>query len=193
MHTGIKPYQCEGCTSRFSCIGNLIKHRRTRPETCGLPKYRTNVKVAPRASAKNPKKKMLELTDELDGLIGDLESNVQQPAADDDDDDEHQEEGLIGANTTAATESDAENMEIISTEIEIEYVTAENQSVEASVYPDPLDGNEDDDDDDELTSYTIGFAAGENVVDSVMTKSVDQNEENWPVTVRNDLCIKKKW
>ncbi|XP_031617514.1 zinc finger protein 665-like [Contarinia nasturtii] len=53
LHTGIKPYQCQCCGSQFSCIGNLIKHRRVRPETCGLPQY-TNVKCAPRASTKVP-------------------------------------------------------------------------------------------------------------------------------------------
>lgn len=53
MHTGIKPYLCLACGARFSCIGNLIKHRRTRLNTCGLPQYCTeSVKVAPRPSAK---------------------------------------------------------------------------------------------------------------------------------------------
>lgn len=51
LHTGVKPYMCQCCNSQFSCIGNLIKHRRTRPQTCGLPKY-TNMKCAPRASTK---------------------------------------------------------------------------------------------------------------------------------------------
>lgn len=52
VHTGIKPFQCQCCGNQFSCIGNLIKHRRTRPETCGLPKY-TNVKLFPRPSTKS--------------------------------------------------------------------------------------------------------------------------------------------
>lgn len=56
LHTGIKSYQCECCSRQFSCIGNLIKHRRTRPETCGLPKYK-NIKCAPRASTKGDLKK----------------------------------------------------------------------------------------------------------------------------------------
>lgn len=52
LHTGVKPYICEGCGNRFSCIGNLIKHRRSRPDSCGLPQFK-NKKIAPRASAKN--------------------------------------------------------------------------------------------------------------------------------------------
>lgn len=52
LHTGIKPYLCEGCGSRFSCIGNLIKHRKSRPKTCGLPQFCKNTKIAPRASSK---------------------------------------------------------------------------------------------------------------------------------------------
>lgn len=51
LHTGIKPYQCQCCGNQFSCIGNLIKHRKIRPQTCGLPQY-TNIKCAPRASTK---------------------------------------------------------------------------------------------------------------------------------------------
>lgn len=51
MHTGIKPYLCECCTLTFSCIGNLIKHRKIRPTTCGLPIY-TNKKICKRAGVK---------------------------------------------------------------------------------------------------------------------------------------------
>lgn len=51
LHTGVKPYICECCGQKFSCVGNLIKHRRVRPQSCGLPKY-TNAKCAPRASTK---------------------------------------------------------------------------------------------------------------------------------------------
>lgn len=36
IHTGIKPHLCENCGSRFSCIGNLLKHRRTHSTTCGI-------------------------------------------------------------------------------------------------------------------------------------------------------------
>lgn len=53
LHTGIKPYLCEACGNRFSCVGNLQKHRKTRPDTCGLPIYGKNTKAAPRASAKS--------------------------------------------------------------------------------------------------------------------------------------------
>lgn len=56
LHTGIKSFQCECCARQFSCIGNLIKHRRTRPGTCGLPQYK-NIKCAPRASTKGELKK----------------------------------------------------------------------------------------------------------------------------------------
>lgn len=42
----------ECCSSQFSCVGNLIKHRKARPETCGLSKY-SNKKCAPRASTKD--------------------------------------------------------------------------------------------------------------------------------------------
>lgn len=35
LHTGIKPYQCESCYNSFSCVGNLLKHRKTHAETCG--------------------------------------------------------------------------------------------------------------------------------------------------------------
>lgn len=52
VHTGIKPYICSACDKLFSCVGNLIKHRRARPQTCGLPKYNVNTKCAPRPSSK---------------------------------------------------------------------------------------------------------------------------------------------
>lgn len=35
LHTGIKPYQCESCYNSFSCVGNLLKHRKTHADTCG--------------------------------------------------------------------------------------------------------------------------------------------------------------
>lgn len=35
LHTGIKPFQCENCGNSFSCVGNLLKHRRTHADTCG--------------------------------------------------------------------------------------------------------------------------------------------------------------
>lgn len=47
----LQPYECQHCHSTFSCIGNLIKHRKVRPDTCGLPKY-TNQKIRNRAGVK---------------------------------------------------------------------------------------------------------------------------------------------
>lgn len=51
IHTGVKPYTCECCDSRFSCVGNLIKHKKIRPDTCGLPIYKVT-KVCKRAGVK---------------------------------------------------------------------------------------------------------------------------------------------
>lgn len=48
IHTKIKPYSCENCHQTFSCVGNLIKHRKIRPDTCGAPQF-TNKKIT-----KNP-------------------------------------------------------------------------------------------------------------------------------------------
>ncbi|XP_036321592.1 uncharacterized protein LOC118735754 [Rhagoletis pomonella] len=39
IHTGIRLVECKCCLTRFSCHSNLIKHRRTRPDTCGLPEF----------------------------------------------------------------------------------------------------------------------------------------------------------
>ncbi|CAD6999183.1 unnamed protein product [Ceratitis capitata] len=39
IHTGIRLVECKCCHTRFSCHSNLIKHRRTRPDTCGLPEF----------------------------------------------------------------------------------------------------------------------------------------------------------
>uniref|UniRef100_A0A182P8M4 C2H2-type domain-containing protein n=1 Tax=Anopheles epiroticus TaxID=199890 RepID=A0A182P8M4_9DIPT len=36
IHTGIKPFVCIVCNAQFSCIGNLLKHRKSRPNTCGI-------------------------------------------------------------------------------------------------------------------------------------------------------------
>ncbi|KAG5667026.1 hypothetical protein PVAND_015028 [Polypedilum vanderplanki] len=35
IHTGIKKYECEKCSARFSCISNLLAHRRSRKKDCG--------------------------------------------------------------------------------------------------------------------------------------------------------------
>lgn len=51
IHSGIKPYICECCSSTFSCVGNLIKHRKVRPGSCGQPIY-TNKKICKRAGVK---------------------------------------------------------------------------------------------------------------------------------------------
>ncbi|XP_055713631.1 zinc finger protein 665 [Phlebotomus papatasi] len=66
LHTGIRPYVCELCGSKFSCIGNLIKHRRSRPDTCGLPQFRRNSKVTPRMKTK---KLRGNLTSKLEKLV----------------------------------------------------------------------------------------------------------------------------
>ncbi|XP_058449493.1 zinc finger protein 569 [Malaya genurostris] len=58
-HSGIKPYYCSHCESRFSCIGNLLKHRRARPDTCGLPQYCQTNKIVARPNIKT----MPNLTD----------------------------------------------------------------------------------------------------------------------------------
>lgn len=58
-HSGIKPYHCSYCGSRFSCIGNLLKHRRARPDTCGLPQHCLTNKIVPRPNIKT----MPNLTD----------------------------------------------------------------------------------------------------------------------------------
>lgn len=60
-HSGIKPYYCSHCESRFSCIGNLLKHRRARPDTCGLPQYCLTNKIVARPNIKT----MPNLTDRL--------------------------------------------------------------------------------------------------------------------------------
>ncbi|XP_039950356.1 uncharacterized protein LOC120768000 [Bactrocera tryoni] len=39
IHTGVRLVECKCCLTRFSCHSNLIKHRRTRPDTCGLPQF----------------------------------------------------------------------------------------------------------------------------------------------------------
>jgi uncharacterized Zn-finger protein len=42
MHTGHKPYECDVCKKRFSCLANLIKHKRTHtgdnPYECDICK-----------------------------------------------------------------------------------------------------------------------------------------------------------
>jgi KRAB domain-containing zinc finger protein len=51
MKCFLQPYQCECCGQSFSCVGNLIKHRKVRPETCGLPIY-SNKKITDRVGVK---------------------------------------------------------------------------------------------------------------------------------------------
>lgn len=60
VHTKIKPYACENCHQTFSCVGNLIKHRKVRPNTCGLPIF-TNKKICKRAGVKCAKRNIPEI------------------------------------------------------------------------------------------------------------------------------------
>lgn len=53
-HSGSKPYSCSYCDDRFSCIGNLLKHRRARPDTCGLPQHCVQSKTVPSVSKTAP-------------------------------------------------------------------------------------------------------------------------------------------
>lgn len=39
LHTGIRLVVCKCCGSKFSCSSNLIRHRRSRPDTCGKPEF----------------------------------------------------------------------------------------------------------------------------------------------------------
>lgn len=42
LHTGVKPYQCDNCGHAFSCVGNLIKHRKMHADTCGTTPLTTH-------------------------------------------------------------------------------------------------------------------------------------------------------
>lgn len=46
LHTGIKPYVCENCDHAFSCVGNLLKHRKTHSE-CNLIPLTTHRVINP--------------------------------------------------------------------------------------------------------------------------------------------------
>lgn len=62
IHTKIKPHECENCAQTFSCIGNLIKHRKIRPETCGLPKF-TNKKKTKRVDVQQVKTRQITISE----------------------------------------------------------------------------------------------------------------------------------
>ncbi|XP_049284210.1 zinc finger protein 665-like isoform X1 [Anopheles funestus] len=72
VHTRIKPFLCVVCNSRFSCIGNLLKHRRLRPEKCGLDSIpirhigpRPNKKTMPSLSDRQDKEMETKLLQEV--------------------------------------------------------------------------------------------------------------------------------
>ncbi|XP_055908850.1 zinc finger protein 665 [Eupeodes corollae] len=54
IHTGVKLVVCKCCGSRFSCHSNLIKHRRTRPDTCGLPIYNSTKETKRNGNSRIP-------------------------------------------------------------------------------------------------------------------------------------------
>lgn len=40
LHTGIKRFECSSCGSRFSCISNLLAHKKSRKNACGDSEYK---------------------------------------------------------------------------------------------------------------------------------------------------------
>lgn len=50
IHTGIKRIECKCCGARFSCHSNLIKHRRARTDSCGLPQFDPDKTMRKRSS-----------------------------------------------------------------------------------------------------------------------------------------------
>lgn len=52
IHTG-RPYLCSCCGRTFSCIGNLLKHKRRKPDTCGSEAHMDVKMVAPRSSTRS--------------------------------------------------------------------------------------------------------------------------------------------
>lgn len=50
IHTGIKRIECKCCGARFSCHSNLIKHRRARADSCGLPQFDPDKTMRKRSS-----------------------------------------------------------------------------------------------------------------------------------------------
>lgn len=80
LHTGIKPYQCDNCGNSFSCIGNLLKHRKSHLDTCGSipltthrvnnPSTRIKIKVNTPATSKL---KVLKKDKEIEEKLRELE------------------------------------------------------------------------------------------------------------------------
>lgn len=90
LHTGIKPFQCENCGNAFSCIGNLIKHRRTHADTCGLipltthrvehpaTKLKVRINTPANVRLKNTKKDEKKVKERTDIKTDDKESEKKE-------------------------------------------------------------------------------------------------------------------
>lgn len=86
LHTGIKPYQCEGCGNAFSCVGNLLKHRKTHTDTCGKipltthrvkhPATRMKVQANTPLTSKLKTQEKLKKVQEVVEIIGNLGSDT---------------------------------------------------------------------------------------------------------------------
>lgn len=70
IHTNLKPYACANCKRTFSCIGNLIKHRKVRPDTCGREEFKIQ-KVNKRARVKVDKNVATVTIPQDEIIIGD--------------------------------------------------------------------------------------------------------------------------
>lgn len=88
VHTGIKPFQCENCGNSFSCIGNLLKHRRTHPDTCGMIPLTTHTVKHPPTKLKvkinTPATSRLKIKDkqkEMEEKIAAIEARLKTEAS----------------------------------------------------------------------------------------------------------------